>query len=226
MKAALESRPADSTGNMVELLKVLGPIFAPLLARTAPTGGLTPEFLLQLVDRQAKSGDPTHQLKTTLGLVAQMRELAGDGDGAAPPWMSMVEKGLDLINAAIEKSRTERLAPGAPEPAPTPTREDPVARPESPRHPFLQALEPFMPMLLRNASRYSPPETYASMILDEVAPGYHEALLQFLQTPGTLDLIGQTWPDVVPVRPWFGELIQATVAQLTEPDEDTGGPEQ
>ena len=203
----LAERPPDTT---MELLKVLLP---------ALLGGrgdqLTMADVLALADRMASKTSPTTQLRETLGLVKDVRELGGDGGGEpAPAWLTVASRALGLFERAYQPpapgDAPRALPPGAPIP------ETPAAPAGGDVHPLITWLAPQVPGLIRHAELDHDPDTYAGVICDQIAPEHAADAIAFLTAPHFLTQLGTAFPGVVPVQSWFSELRDDVVTRLQE----------
>lgn len=225
--------------GLVEIITALGPIVAPLITAlvTRGGGGMTPEFMLTLVDRMTKQV-PAGSVEETLSLIERLKDMSGADGENAPPWLKSGEKLLGIVAHELEARRRPGGAPAAPAGvlmptvtrtlAPAPTGDAPALAAAAPppseaapvpagASPLIGFVSQFIPMLVAHAELNHDPDTYAGFMLDQVSPGYHAALADML-TGDVLPEFVQAFPTIAPFQQWFGELLDA-IRERLKPEE-------
>lgn len=227
MKSMVEGRGGSETGELiVKLIGALAPILAPLLADRGKGGGLTPEFMMQLVDRVQGRAASASSPRELLEVLRDARELLSTE--APPAWLPVAEKVLGLAERGIERMQPRARIPAAAPPtvllapAPAPTNPVPPAPAagtlEARVQEFLSFLEPAMPELIRHATRDHDPATYAGMLVDQIPEGYDDEIRAVISRPEFLGELAAHFPELSEaVRPWFAQLL-AEVKTLLAPE--------
>jgi hypothetical protein len=203
-------RPPAPPDNSFELLKVV-------LGKQAPTGPSIAD-VIALADRMASRTSPGSQMKETLELIKEVREIGGAGDDTGPKWMPIATKALGLLERA-QQYQPKQLPPGAPAPAgdvaPAPVEVSPVSED---MHPLLKWLAPQIPSLVQHAQADHDPDSYAGMMVDLLPEEHHADVLTFLEQPTFPQQLQAAFPMTAAVAEWFNELRNVIIERLKEED--------
>jgi hypothetical protein len=151
-----------------------------------------------------------------LELIESIAERRGGGrETGTTPW-DLAKQGLETVARMLPAPGAAPAAPGAPQPstpAPAPEAPPPVEG-TVPADPVLRMLGTYMPRLVEKAQQDRDPDTWAGVLLEEIPPGFYPRALEFARQPDLLEQLTAAYPATVPVREWFGELLEALKDRL------------
>ncbi len=212
---SMTERPAPATDSSLELLKTILPALI-----SGKQNGPTIADVIALSEKMANRTSPTSQLKETLELVATARELGGGPEAAAPPWMGIAARALDVIGRAVSYNpraipagevADDSPPPALPAPAPV---EVPTVAESS--HPLLKWLAPQIPGLVAHATADHDPDTYAGVLVDNIPETHFPDVLAFLESSDFAQQLQQSFPMTQQVQEWFEELRSQVVDRIRE----------
>ena len=189
---------------------------------TAMMAAITPLIAALAERRPAAEGNP---MGDYLNLFMKAHELGRDSaPGEAGGYDAIIRNlggpVLNLLGQSVQADRARMLSPGEGDPNTGAQVGEAAPAPEVP--PWVAAVAPWVPMLLKVAREGKNPELYAELVLDHAG----EHLLPLLDgqgAAGTANALLHYFPDLRTVEPWTRQLVQA-LDTLTAGGED-GAPE-
>lgn len=196
-------------GNAVELAVAM---------TTAMMTAITP--LIAALAERPRGGEGGSPMGDYLDLFLKAHELGRDSSPSEGGYERVVRDlgvpVLNLLGQSVQQDRARVLNPGEGVPnmgaqvtAVTPT----AAGPELP--PWVHAMRPWVPMLVKVANEGKDPELYAELVLDH-AGAYLVPLLDAQGAAGTTEALLTYLPDLRAVEPWIRQLVDASDALTTE----------
>lgn len=236
MKQVLESTQRPGV-DIASILTAAAPIVAALI--TSMTNRPDPmQTAREIAELATVKSNPTHDIKSMLEALRELRSLTGDGGGVdddTPPWLRVLERTAGpLLSAALQRDRAAPIGQEGPgdvafrgPPAPDvgavpvhPSLPVPPATPNDPPvSPDLLFVKPYVPVLTQWAEQGRSALWAAETILYEVPPGLLSTVQARLAADDVVPRMVAAFPSLAPFDVWLGEFRAAALEQLQgEPD--------
>lgn len=243
VKTLLPSGDTDFKSLFLEIQRSNQEMMREILASIPQQGNNLVEMAQQMMvlkqlfgnDAPKESVDPLKQFQTTLAMMNEIKAIGGDGEGGVGSQVvAVVQRYLpEIINVtklALSRPRAPMMPfPGATarptqaQPGPTPQPQHKTATVQGEKmNPILTTLRGHIVTLTNFAATGTNPELCASLVIDKTPEEMIDPLCDFLESPDCMKQLIELHPPIANLQPWFEQLRESIIAQLTVDDDTTG----